>query len=226
MFSDKLFRIALLISLATHGIIFMQNPNLALVPKVKSPQNIKVSYLKNLPDEKERQPTRALKKAPFLNTQAKINIDKRTPPPFVDKDKLFNKAKPADSRQSLFNKPVFAKPDIILVKKKITLPPVDLDKINNTSYINYYQIVREKIRRAAYQNYTRSETGEVYLSFIVSHDGYIREIRLIEEKSSSNPYLQEIASRSIRDASPFPDFPQELDYPQLSFNVVISFEIE
>jgi TonB family protein len=228
MFSDKLFRTAFLISLITHGIILVQNPNFVIFSPNKPEQKIEVSYLKNIQENKTRPNTslRILNKEPFLNTQAKITVDKRTPPPFVDRDKLFNKARGIDFRHELFTKPAFVKPDIISIKKKITLPPVDLDKINNHSYISYYQIVREKIRRAAYQNYTRTETGEVYLSFIVSNDGYIREVRLIEEKSSSNQYLQEIASRSIKDASPFPDFPKELDYPQLSFNVVISFEVE
>jgi TonB family protein len=86
--------------------------------------------------------------------------------------------------------------------------------------------VREKIRRAAYQNYTRIETGEVYVSFIISNDGYLKEIKLIPEKSSPIPYLRETALKSIKEASPFPNFPKDLDYPQLSFNVVISFEIE
>jgi len=87
-------------------------------------------------------------------------------------------------------------------------------------------MVREKIRRAAYQNYSRIDTGEVFLSFIISNDGYVRDTNLVEEKSSTNFYLREIALRSIKEASPFPNFPKELDYPQLSFNVVISFEVE
>jgi TonB family protein len=103
---------------------------------------------------------------------------------------------------------------------------MDLDKINNPSYIGYYQIVREKIKRSAYQNYTGTEIGEVTVSFIVSSDGYLRDLRLVEEKSSSTEYLRETALRSIKDASPFPEFPKELDYPQLSFNLAITFEIE
>ena len=88
------------------------------------------------------------------------------------------------------------------------------------------QIVREKIRRSAYQNYTHNETGEVYISFIISNDGYVKDVHLIEARTSASDYLKGIASRSVRDASPFPNFPKELDYPQLSFNIIISFEIE
>jgi TonB family protein len=148
------------------------------------------------------------------------------PPPFIDRESIFNQKQQPVLPKPSFAKPVLIKPDIIAIKKKITLPPIDLDKINNPSYISYYQIVREKIKRAAYQNYTRTEVGEVYLSFIISSDGYLNELQLKEEKSTASPYLKEIALHSIKDASPFPNFPQELDYPQLSFNVVISFEIE
>jgi len=31
--------------------------------------------------------------------------------------------------------------------------------------------------------------------------------------------------RSIKDANPFPPFPKDLNYPELTFNVVISFEV-
>ena len=92
--------------------------------------------------------------------------------------------------------------------------------------MNYYQLVREKIRRCAYQNYSRTDTGEVYLTFIINSDGSLKDIRLVEEKSSAAGYLKDIALQSVKDASPFPPFSKELDYPKLTFNVVISFAIE
>lgn len=228
MSSGNLFRTALLISLLAHGAILAQNPNFFIPSPHKDEQKMEVSYVKPVQENKERPApaAKALNKEPFLKLSAKITADKRTPPPFVDKDSLFSKARAINSRQGLFTKPEFNKPDIIAVKKKITIPAIDAGKINNPSYISYYQIVREKIRRAAYQNYARTETGEVYLSFVISSAGDIKGARLVEEKSSPSPYLREIALRSIGDAAPFPNFPKELDYSQLSFNVVISFEIE
>jgi len=226
MFSERVFQIALLISVITHGVILLQNSNLSLFSLNKKAQNIEVRYLKNPPAPKVPPKPVIAKQEPFLKLPLKITAQKRTPPPFIDKENIFKSNKQRISSESIFNKPAFIKPDIIAIKKKITLPPIDMNKINNPSYISYYQIVREKIRRAAYQNYTHTDVGEVYLSFTVSNDGYLREVKLVEEKSSSSPYLKEIALRSIKDASPFPNFPKELDYPQLSFNVVISFEIE
>lgn len=227
MSSSRVFQVALLISLVAHGAILLQNPNLNFFPAHKKAQNLELSYVKIPPEPKADLKNQNPDKKPFLKLGAKISVDKRVPPPFVDKENMFKVNKDIMSSSSqAFVKPPFIKPDVIAIKKKITIPPINMDKINSPSYISYYQIVREKIRRAAYQNYTRTETGEVFLSFIISGDGYLKDIRLVEEKSSLISYLREIALRSVKDASPFPNFPKELDYPQLSFNVVISFEIE
>jgi TonB family protein len=227
MESNRVFKITLIISFCVHGAILLSNPNLNVFPKQKPEQKMEVSYVRP-PEEKARElKVQSLKSEPFLKIPSKITADRRIPPPFVDKENIFKINKSVSLEQARLNKPTtLLKPDVIAVKKKITLPPVDMDKINNSSYISYYQIVREKIRRSAYQNYTSSETGEAYLSFVVSSDGQLKDVRLSEEKSSPNAYLKQIALRSIRDASPFPAFPKELDYPRLSFNVVISFEIE
>lgn len=225
MFSDKVFQIAFLISLITHGIILFQSSNLTphTLNKREEPQ---VSYVKNTESLKEDSKPITLNKDLLSKLPSRIIATKTIPPPFIDKENIFQKNKDSTLRDFHLTKPTFIKPDIIAIKKKITLPPIGIDKIKNPSYLNYYQIVREKIRRAAYQNYSRAEVGEIYLSFIISSDGYLKEVRLIEEKSSPSSYLRNIALRSMKDASPFPDFPKALDYPQLSFNVVISFEIE
>lgn len=218
MFSSRVFQITFLISIIAHGVILLQNSNLRLFSKNNQEQKLEVRYLKADKKPEEKPKTATLKKEHFLKLPAKITENKKIPPPFIDKE--------ASLPESIFKKPVFIRPDIIAIRKKITLPPVDMDKINNPSYISYYQIVREKIRRAAYQNYTRTETGEAYLSFLVTREGNLKTVHLVEEKSSKSAYLQETALRSIKDASPFPAFPKELDYPHLSFNVVISFQIE
>jgi len=162
----------------------------------------------------------------------------RLPPPYIDENKLLHLAKDKpglllkrqfpqfklSSKPSLLGPGLSANP--VSVKKKVTLPEIGVDKNASPSYMNYYNLVREKIRRTAYQKFTRLDAGEVYVSFIISCDGTLEKVRVNEEKSVSNRYLQEIALSSIKDSSPFPKFPAELDYPQLSFNVVISFEFE
>jgi len=226
MFSNKVFAIALILSIITHGVILFHNPNLNIFPKDKKEPILELSYVKSPQETIEYPKTTPPKKEPFLKFPSRITANKTNPPPYIDRESIFRKIKEIISQKYIFTKPALVKLDIIAVKKKITLPPINLDKIDNPSYISYYQIVREKIRRAAYQNYTRAEVGEAYLSFLIFSDGSLKAVQLIEEKSSPSTYLKEAALRSIKEASPFPNFPKELDYPHLSFNVVISFEIE
>jgi TonB family protein len=217
MFSERVFQITFLVSLVAHGVILYQNPGSISFPRNKKEPNLKISYIikpaKAIETSQKFQTPK--NKDPFLKLPPKINLERRIPPPFIEKEIV----RP-------FSKPDFIKPDILAIKKKITLPPIDADKINNPSYISYYQIVREKIKRSAYQNYTGQEIGEITVSFVISNTGYLKDLRLIEEESSASRYLREIALRSVEDASNFPNFPKELDHSQLSFNLTITFEIE
>lgn len=225
MFSERIFQFTFLASLIIHGAILFQNPSPLSSSLHKKEYKLEVTYVKA--PEKPLSPDKPSEsKEVFLKIAPKINAAKEAPPPFIDRESIFKKTAKIISAGSAFAKPIFAKTDIIAIKKKITLPALETDKINNPSYMSYYQLVREKIRRCAYQNYMRTETGEAYISFIIANNGSLSEARFVPEKSSFNPYLKEIALRSVRDAAPFPGFPQELDYPQLSFNVVISFEVE
>ena len=226
MFSERIFQITFLLSLIAHGIILFQNPNFSLFPALKKEETLEVSYLKIPQGKEEYKKASPLKNEPFLKIPSKITLQKIAPPPFLDKESVFKELGQPVLPQPVFNKPAFIRPDIIAIKKKITLPPIGIEKIKNPTYINYYQIVREKIRRAAYQNYMREEEGEIYLSFVISNNGSLKDLRILEDKSSNSAYLKDVALRSIQAASPLPAFPKELDYPQLSFNVVISFEIE
>jgi TonB family protein len=227
MSSNKSFQIALVISLIAHSAIVFNYPIMAMLPLAKKPLMVKISYLKNPPQLTEAQKHMLSRRPPPVKLPQQISaFDKNSLLPPSTKDAILNRSRPSISREQAVIKPAIIKPDIIAIKKKITLPPIDIEKINNPSYVSYYQFVREKIRRAAYQNYTRSTTGEIYLAFVISSNGILRDVKLIEDKSSSDYYLKETALRSIRDASPFPFFPKDLDYPQLSFNVIISFEIE
>jgi TonB family protein len=228
MFENRLFWLAVIASLAVHSLILAQNFNLTGLPYPERPKLIEVKFQKNsgavnrLPSPRPQ----GLRDEPFLNLNARITANPQVAPPRTEREKLLSGPRQAQLKEPVFAKPALIKPELAVIKKKVSLPPLDLDKINNPSYISYYQIVREKIRRAAYQNYAYSETGEIYLTFIITSQGYVKGVRLIEEKSRGGDYLRQIALRSVQDASPFPSFPKDLDYPSLTFNVVISFEIE
>jgi hypothetical protein len=97
-------------------------------------------------------------------------MPKGAPPPFIDKEMIFNKTRTVNSRQGLFLKPLSGKTDVVAMRKKIVMPALDLDKINNPTYLSYYQIVREKIRRAAYQNYSEADTGGVFVVYPLARE--------------------------------------------------------
>lgn len=231
MLSSRPFLTTLIVSLLLHGIILFQRTNFSFLVKDTTPKKLEISYL-NIPQINQQldlyKKAEEDKKEELLRKLPKVNASiKKAPPPFVAKSKEISIRQQSNIPKPIsLTKPYLEKSDITAVKRKISFSTPDKDKINNSTYLNYYQIVREKIRRAAYQNYTRTEMGEIYLSFVISNSGNLTQTRIIDEKSSLSPYLKGIALESVRSASPFPNFPKELDYPQLSFNVIVSFEVE
>ncbi len=227
MHSNRILTTTLVISVLTHGAFFLKYSIFNPFAPPQKDKKIEVNYIKEplnaalLPKQNPLP-----KQEPFLKLDAKVITGSRVPPPYIEKENFFKDVKDLSAKSTEFSKPTFSSPDLLVLKKKITLPSIEMAKIDNPSYISYYQTVREKIRRCAYQNYNRNEIGEVYISFIISNDGYIKSVRLINEKTTGNDYLKDTALRSVKDASPFHNFPKELDYPQLSFNIIISFEIE
>ena len=218
MFSNRHFRIALIISLITHATIFFKPPQLTFLPLRRKLNQIQLSYIR----EKDRPlSSRFDDKISPLKSSRQASSKELRPVPIVKKEQIFKEVKNIPIK-----KPDFFRPEIIAVKKKITMPEFPDKKLTDPAYLDYYQTIRERIKRAAYQNYTRLVNGEVYLSFIILNNGQIKDTKINEEKSSLHSYLKEIAEKSIYDASPFPNFPKDLNFPELSFNVIISFEVE
>ena len=216
--ANKNFQIALVVSLVIHTAVFLRLPLAKFFSTHRIEDKTELTYIKEqaiLPSLKAYQ--EIFPKQPSQPPSSKAVA----PPPYVIKEKIFEMAKNIPLK-----KPKFTNPEIIAVKKKITLPSINDEKIDNPVYLDYYQMIRERIKRAAYQNYTSLINGEVYLSFIILNNGHIKSTRIDEEKSTAYAYLKEIAQKSIFDASPFPSFPKDLDYPELTFNVIISFEVE
>jgi TonB family protein len=218
MFSEKPFQIALAISLIAHATIFFKLPAINFFLTRRALKQTKVTYVEEKSTPLSLKP--CSQKLP-LKSSRQILSKRVAPAPYIKREQIFKKVKAAPTR-----KPESVKPEVIAVKKKITLPPLRNEKISNPAYLNYYQIIRERIKRAAYQNYTHLVNGDVWLSFIILTDGQLTEVRINERKSTTYAYLKETAKKSIDDAAPFPNFPKDLNYPELSFNVIISFEIE
>lgn len=111
--------------------------------------------------------------------------------------------------------------------RKITIPVLKTDKITNPKYLTYTETIRNKIRQRAYMFVDDPEfqEGKVYLTFAISSNGELQAAQIIEDKSAANDYLKKVCLQSIEESSPFPPFPKDLAFPELTFNVVISFEV-
>jgi len=210
---DKSLTIALLISTILHMAIFLQIPHLKSSPTKKDVAALVVTYLtlKDIPQPKPK--TRAKPKRTTIVKEKKIDIVKvQKKKEDVVKLKKKTIKKPADTT---VNK-----------TEKIEIPP-ELPKEKEAVYINYYQSIRGKIREFVVDNYPRFiACGEVCLHFILHSNGKLKQLRIIEERSTPNRSLQEIAKKSVRQAAPFSAFPKDLNQRELSFNVIISFELE
>ena len=114
----------------------------------------------------------------------------------------------------------------VVAKKTVSVPALQSEKINNPSYANYYSLVRGRIKQRAYFNYSEYYAGEVYVTFILASDGILKELQILEDRTTGGPYLRTIGLKSVKEAAPFPPFPKELHYPELTFNVVISFQVK
>lgn len=216
---ENTFKFSIIASFLIHGFLLSQLPHLD-TSRLNSPlQEIEVTYYK-LQMLKLRSDDPGVTLAKSTIKRSPLAIKKEDLPSPISKDaaSFLKKLQLNKGNQTVIKQ--------IHPQKKITLPEVKSEnKIKNPKYNNYYQTVREKIRRHAYDNYLRYETGEVYLVFVVLKDGSLKEAKIVEEKSSAANYLKEVALKSVSEASPYPVFPEGLSYPELSFNVIISFEI-
>ena len=114
------------------------------------------------------------------------------------------------------------------VKRTISVPVLKSEKITNPKYLSYTEKIRQKIKQHAYSyvDHPDFQSGEVYLTFVLLSNGMLKQVKIIEEKTKAKNFLRTVGLRSIKESNPFPAFPKDLDYPELSFNIVISFEIK
>ncbi len=115
----------------------------------------------------------------------------------------------------------------LVEKRSVSVPVVVTQKITNPNYVGYNDRIRDKIRNRAYFyiDDPQFQAGEVYLTFVITADGNLKDLQIIPQRSQANEYLQNVGLRSVKESSPFAPFPADLKYPELSFNVVISFEV-
>jgi TonB family protein len=150
--------------------------------------------------------------------------------PEIKKEEILRPPKPLSEKPMKAKTPLKPAAEITKVKEKTFEKVIEEEKdtAKKATYISYYRAVREKIRQHADRNYPSSRRfgeGEVFLSFVVASSGELLKVRVIDERSSNNRALRDIAINSIRESSPFPSFPSGMGQYQITFNIIISFEL-
>ncbi len=227
--NDKVFGLSLAASFLVHAIVFAGLFYAQVrYPDKKLLKNIEVVYHTQVQVKEKQSNTlkvpRSVKQRQWT-PQPKILTKKDPVPPAIVRE-----MPKTHQRTPLFkmHKKQFRDGPSLYGKRQISVPLLKSEKITNPQYLNYHDRVRNKIKHRAYfyVDDPQFEAGEVYLTFVILSDGTLKKIKIINAKTHANHYLRGIGLRSIKESSPFPPFPRELKYPELSFNVVISFEVK
>lgn len=215
MFSDRIFKYSVILSVLTHSVIFAPWPVFKLPALLVYKDNLEVSYLEL------RQFDEVMKLEKDTKTkETTIEISKKSEQPIRQELAKIETIKEKDIAQLKIEK---------TEKKEDAAPPKSITTSQSNemlTYLDYYQALREKIKYFAHKNYPKYNIeGEVFISFTISSDGTIADIKILDEKSDDVAVLKSAALRSLRDASPFPPFPKEISQPQIKFNLPILFKL-
>lgn len=220
-YKEDFFYAALIISLLVHltvvgGSAIIKGKNTPLVKK----KRIEVVYKSTQPQPQ----TKRSKQKPVEKTvkPEKITLTDSLSSVALVKEHI---EKP-DALKMYERVPEKVKSFNAMAKKAVFVPVLQSEKINNPNYANYYSLVRARIKQRAYFNYSDNYIGEVYLTFVLTNDGALKEVQILENRTTAQQFLRTIGLKSVKEAAPFPSFPKELNYPELTFNVVISFQMK
>jgi len=205
MLGDKIFRIAILVSIGAHSAFLMPWSDFGNFSKTsKNQKPLEVNYLeiKIEPIAKalEEKTDKPLLQIP---TKGKISKERQISQP---------KSEPAI---------IARKTDPVKTEPKKALQTAE--KKRDGVYVGYYNMIREKIRLTLSKIYKpRFGEGEVYLEFTLRSNGTLVDLHILDDSTPSRN-LKSAAHRALKRAAPFPSFPEELTEPQINFNVAISF---
>lgn len=94
----------------------------------------------------------------------------------------------------------------------------------------YFNIIRFKILTRAAKIYfvdkKLKDVGTVFIKFNVNKNGIVEGVEIIEEDSTKNKALCEIAVEAVLKSSPFPRYYKTIKYKVLNFTIRIDFAPE
>ena len=102
---------------------------------------------------------------------------------------------------------------------KIIITKVSSNKLVNSEYST---LIANKIKALASFERTTAEKGEVKLGFTIGQEGKLVDGPFVLE--SNNALLNEPAMKTVKEASPFPPLPKEMDKNNETFKIGLDYE--
>ena len=215
---DKFFRWALTISIAVHLLTLVSLSFTAHRFDRKNFKRLAVTYQVSQPvaeqiKVRESQIRRAQEDKPLKDSKISAAA--------IPSNFIRNKAKLGDFKV-LRKQP--SQMGSMYSKPKASLAVSALEKINNPKYSTFEKNIGAKIKQRVqlYLDHPDFAEGYIYLTFLLSANGVLQQIQVIEEKTQANEYLRKISMQSVEESSPFV-MPADLNFPQLTFAVTIVF---
>ena len=134
----------------------------------------------------------------------------------LKKDKV--KIKKSEHENITAVKPSFSE-DGILPEEKINKKETAQEE-----YIQYYELIRQSIKKSAMDHNDSGISGTVQICFVLAKNGTLKELEITGEKEMERSKLKKTAALIIKNASPFPPFPESVKSNELTFQVAIVFK--
>lgn len=144
---------------------------------------------------------------------------------------LFRKTKDELTKKELA---IFITPHIVSGESSLTEVPsglsykkataVPLESTAMTKYMDlpeYYQLIWDRINNIVKSKQIKTK-GEVTVSFTISSTGYLQGEPTVLNQTDET--LGKLTIQSVKEAEPFPAFPDKLDKNQERFKIAISYE--
>jgi len=202
--TDRTLAIALIVSFASHSFMFIPVGKMFLLDRSKKPTKIEVTYV--APIQKHNKKT----------ADAYTKADNLNPKTVKQASLPAAKVDPLEPQTLTKNK----SSKIKAVEKAMTKADIDIKK--STANLGYQQLLKAWVRNYSYYPNSIGQ-GEVNLSFTLSSDGQLKMIKINEDTSSNDHKLRLAAIECIKQANPFPPFPENFKMQEDTFNVTISF---
>jgi protein TonB len=213
--SDRVFTVAFSVSLGIH-LIFLVGQLLSIdwFRLVKTPRPIQVVY--------ETPP--ALRELQHLQERHSRAKRETVAPPSANPLEEHQQIRIPDRPSLTANRSMT---DLIPERSSV----VDLTNLvdaarGNPVLLSYFSAIREQIQqtanRQAWLTGTSTE-GLVYVTFILSATGAIREVQIVTNRSAASAALRDVAVQIVKTAAPFPPFPPSVTEATKTIVVPLEF---